>query len=141
MATWLLKTEPGTYAYDDLERERRTSWTGVTSPAAQKHMRAVRRGDECFIYHTGDERRVAGLARVVRGAYPDPEHPGETAAGETKFVLFDIAPVRRAEREVTLAAIKSDQRFANFELLRISRLSVMPVPEALDKALRTMCGW
>ncbi|MCA9283809.1 MAG: EVE domain-containing protein [Phycisphaerales bacterium] len=141
MATWLLKTEPDDYAYDDLARDRRTAWEGVTNAAAQKHMRAIRKGDECVVYHTGDERCVVGLARVVKGAYPDPKRPGQTAAGEPKFVLFDIAPVSRAPHAATLAEIKADPRFAGFDLVRIPRLSVMPVVPALDKALRTICGW
>ena len=141
MATYLFKTEPGDYSWDDLVRDKRTDWTGVSNAAAQKHMRAVRKGDEVLFYHTGSDKRVVGLAKVVKGAYPDPDRPGTTAAGETKFVLVDIAPVRAASTDgATLAAIKADERFADFALVRQSRLSAMPVPPALDKAIRTLAG-
>lgn len=141
MATFLIKTEPDDYAYDDLVRDRKTAWSGVTAPAAQKHMRSIRAGDECLVYHTGNERRIVGLAKVVRGAYPDPDKPGTTAAGETKFVLFDIAPVKAATRdEATLANIKADARFEGFVLVREGRLGIMPVPPELDKFLRAMAG-
>lgn len=141
MATFLIKSEPDVYPYEALVREKKTAWTGVTSPAAQKHMRSIRKGDECLFYHTGSERRIVGLAKVVRGAYPDPEKPGTTAAGDTKFVLFDIAPVRAATRdEATLAEVKRDPRFAGFALVREGRLGVMPVPPELDAILRGMAG-
>lgn len=140
MTTWLLKTEPSVYAYADLAREKRTVWDGVTNPAAMKHMRSVRKGDECLIYHTGDEKRIAGLARVTKGAYEDPAHAGERVGDEPKFVLFEVAPVREAGRGVTLAEIKKDPRFASFDLVRLPRLSVMPVPPEMDAALREMAG-
>jgi predicted RNA-binding protein with PUA-like domain len=141
MASFLLKTEPGTYSYLDLVREKRTSWTGVTNAAAQKWMRSIAKGDELFIYHTGDEKRIAGLARCVKGAYPDPEHPGLTAAGDPKAVLIDLAPVRAAATaDATLAAMKADARLAGFELLRQPRLSVLPVPADIEAVLRTMAG-
>lgn len=140
MTTYLLKTEPDDYSYDDLVRDKRTEWDGVTAPAALKHMRDVKKGDEAFIYHTGDERRIVGLAKVVTDAYEDPNKPGETAKGETKFPLFDVKPLKRAKTQVTLADIKADKRFADFPLVTIGRLSVMPVPPKLDAALRTMAG-
>lgn len=141
MATFLIKTEPGDYSYDDLVRDGRTSWTGVANTAAQMHMRTIRTGDECLVYHTGNEKRIVGLARVVRGAYADPAHPGTTARGEPRRVLFDIEPVKPATSDAaTLAAIKADARFADFALVRQGRLSVMPVPPRLDRALRTLAG-
>jgi predicted RNA-binding protein with PUA-like domain len=140
MTTWLLKTEPGDYSYGDLERDKRTRWTGVSNPAAQKAMRGMRKGDEAFIYHTGNERRIAGLARVVKGAYPDPDHPGETAAGDPKRVLVDVAPSKAAAGGATLAAIKADGRFEGFALVRQPRLSVMEVPEGFVGALKEMAG-
>lgn len=141
MTTWLLKTEPEAYSYADLVRDKRTHWDGVTNAAAQKHMRDIAKGDEAFIYHTGDERAVVGLARVVRGAYEDPEHAGErTAAGDPKFVRFDIAPKKEASSPVTLSEIKGDKRFGDFALVRQARLSVMPVPEDLDAILRSLAG-
>ncbi len=141
MTTYLPKTEPGDYAWDDLVREKRTAWTGVANAAAQMHMRAIQKGDEVLLYHTGSEKRIVGLAEVVRGAYPDPDNTGQTAAGETKFVLVDIAPLRAAKTAgATLAAIKADKRFADFALVRESRLSAMPVPAEIDAALRTLAG-
>lgn len=140
MATYLLKTEPGEYSYADLERDGVAPWDGVTNAAAQKAMRGVRTGDEVLIYHTGDEKRIAGLARVARGAYPDPAVPGLTAAGEPKGVLVDVEPVRAATTPATLADVKADARFAEFELVRQPRLSVMAVPPALAKALKSMAG-
>ncbi|MEM8756267.1 MAG: EVE domain-containing protein [Planctomycetota bacterium] len=140
MATYLCKTEPDVYSYDDLVRDTRTEWDGVTNPAAQKHMRGIVKGDEILFYHTGNERRVAGLARVVRAAYPDPDKPAMLASGEPKFVLFDLAPVKAAGDGCTLAAVKADGRFDDYELVRQARLSVMPVPKKLDTILRTMAG-
>jgi predicted RNA-binding protein with PUA-like domain len=141
MATFLLKTEPEAYSWDDLVREGRTTWTGVTSAPAQKHMRSIRKGDEVLVYHTGDEKRIVGLAKVVKGAFPDPSNPGLTAAGEPKAVLVEIAPVRGASEEgATLAVVRADPRFAEFPLVKQSRLSVMPVAPDLDKRLRALAG-
>lgn len=144
MTTWLLKTEPDDYSYDDLVRDRRTHWDGVANPAAQMAMRSIRKGDEAFIYHTGKEKRIAGLAKVVKGAYPDPEHPGLTAKGDPKRVLVDVAPGTAATTDpkqgATLAAIKADPRFAEFALVKQSRLSAMEVPPKLAAALKKMAG-
>ncbi len=140
MATFLIKTEPDDYAYDDLVRDKRTAWTGVTNPAAQKHMRTIAKGDEVLIYHTGKEKRIAGLGKVVKAAYPDPDKPQTLASGEPKFVLFDITPVKKSTKDCTLADVKADARFEGFALVRESRLSVMPVPANLNKILRKMAG-
>lgn len=141
MATYLIKTEPDCYHWEQLERDGRTHWDGVSNAAAQKHMREIKKGDSVLFYHTGNEKAIVGLGRVVRGAYPDPEFPGTTAAGEPKAVLFEIEPVKPAKAPVTLAQIKADPRFRDFLLVKISRLGVMPVPEAMDKAIRKMAGW
>lgn len=128
---WLLKTEPGDYAYDDLEREGRTVWEGVRNNAALKHIRAVRKNDRAIVYHTGKERAAVGLARIVSDPYPDPR--GERAS----IVVFDLAADRRLARPVPLAEIKADPAFRDFDLVRIPRLSVMPVPPALwDRMLK-----
>ncbi|MCA9292631.1 MAG: EVE domain-containing protein [Phycisphaerales bacterium] len=140
MATYLLKTEPGDYSYDDLLREKRTCWSGVSNPQACKHMRAVRKGDEAFIYHTGNDKRIIGLCKILGSAYQDPDAPGLTAAGEIKRPVFDIAPLRKAKAPVTLAQVKADERFADFALVRQGRLSVMLVPAKLDTLLRKMAG-
>jgi predicted RNA-binding protein with PUA-like domain len=118
---WLLKTEPSTYSFADLEREKVATWDGVSNPVALKHLGSMSAGDECFVYHTGDEKRIVGTARVVKGPYPDPK------ATDPRLVVVDLAPGKRLERPVTLAEIKADSRFAGWELVRIGRLSVMPV--------------
>lgn len=121
MAYWLVKTEPTTYSYDDLQREGGTVWDGVANAVALKHLRAMKAGDEVFVYHTGKEKQIVGVATVAKPAYPDP------ARRDPKLFVVDLAPRRRLERPVTLAAIKADGRFADWELVRVSRLSVMPV--------------
>lgn len=140
MATFLLKTEPGTYSFGDLVREKRCVWDGVTNNAALGHLRTMRAGDMVYIYHTGDEKAIVGLAKVVKEAYEDPKHPGLNAKGEAKFAVVELAPERAARTPVTLAALKGDARFAAFALVRQGRLSVMPVDQEIDAALRTMCG-
>jgi predicted RNA-binding protein with PUA-like domain len=140
MAVYLLKTEPSVYAFADLVREERCVWEGVTNPGALLHLRAIRRGDEAFIYHTGDERAIVGLARVVRGAFADPARPGLNKAGEPRFPVIELAPLRSAKRPVTLSQIKADARFKEFALVRQGRLSVMRVPDEIDGMLRSMAG-
>ncbi|MEZ6233260.1 MAG: EVE domain-containing protein [Phycisphaerales bacterium] len=141
MPTWLLKSEPDCYNWDQMAADKRTHWDGVHNAAAQLHMRNVQKGDEAFFYHTGNEKAIVGLCTVVKGPYPDPEQPGTTAKGDPKGVLIDIAPLRPAKTPVTLAQIKADPRFAEFLLVKISRLGVLPVPPAMDKALRKMAGF
>lgn len=140
MATFLLKSEPDDYSFSDLERDKRTAWTGITNPAALKALRTAQAGDEAFFYHTGDEKAIVGLAKIVKGAYPDPKKPGNTAAGETKFPIVDLSPLRAAKVQVSLATIKADKRFSELGLVKQSRLSAMIVPPNLDAMLRKMCG-
>lgn len=140
MATFLIKTEPDDYSYDDLVRDKRTRWDGVTNPAAQMHMRTIKKGDEVLVYHTGKEKCIAGLGKVTKDAYPDPDKPQTLASGEPKFVLFDITPVKAATNDCTLKDVKADERFEEFQLVREPRLSVMPVPAKIDRALRKMAG-
>ncbi len=129
MAAWLLKTEPNDYSWEDLERDRRTVWDGVSSNAALKNIRALKKGDAALVYHTGEERAAVGIGRVASDPYPDPN------AGDPRLVVFDLEPVRRLSRPVTLAEVKADPRFAGFALVREPRLSVMPVPPELWKRL------
>lgn len=140
MAMYLVKTEPSEYSFDDLTREKRCVWTGVSNAAALGHLRAMNKGDEVFVYHTGDEKRIVGLAKVVRGAYEDPERPGTNDRGEPKFAVVDLAPVRAAASPLTLAVIKADRRFASFALVTQGRLSVMPVPGDLGAVIRALTG-
>lgn len=138
--TYLLKTEPDDFSYADLVAAEREPWDGVTNPTACKVMRSMEPGDDAYIYHTGKERRIVGLARVVTEPYPDPERPDSTAAGDIKYPLVDIEPLGEAEHTVDLATIKADPRFSDFVLIKQSRLSVMEVPTKLDELLRTMTG-
>ena len=120
---WLVKEEPSNYSYDDLARDGRTSWTGVRNPLAQRHLRGIRKRDRIFFYHTGSEKSVVGIARAATDAYPDP------ADKTGKLYAVDVEPVKKLQAPVTLAAIKADQAFASFPLVRMSRLSVMPVSD------------
>lgn len=132
MAFWLMKTEPEDFSYADLERRGHEPWNGVRNNAALKHMRAMGEGDLFLFYHTGDEKAIVGAGRITRAAYPDPE------AGDAKFVVVDTAPAYRFTRPVALAAIKADPAFAEWALVRQSRLSVMPVPPELWQQLHAM---
>ena len=120
---WLFKEEPTHFSYDDLVRDGKTTWTGVKNPLAQKHLRSVAAGDQIFYYHTGDEKSVVGVMKATGAAYPDP------ADKTGKLYAVDVAPVRKLKKPVTLASIKADASFADFALVRMSRLSVMPVTD------------
>jgi predicted RNA-binding protein with PUA-like domain len=124
MPQWLVKEEPDHYGFDQLERDRKTVWAGVKNPLAQKHLRSIRRGDRIFYYHTGKEKAVVATAKAASDAYPDPND----ASG--KLSVVDIVPDKKLGRPVTLAEIKADKAFASFPLVRMSRLSVMPVSDA-----------
>ena len=132
MAYWLLKSEPGVYAFADLVRDKKTTWDGVTNNLALKHIRAMAKGDLAFIYHSGDEKSVVGIAEVVSEPYPDPK------AGDPKIVVVDLKAKDALARPVSLADIKAKNEFADFALVRISRLSVMPVSAAQWKSLLAM---
>ena len=134
MNHWLLKTEPEEYSWEDLEREGRAPWNGVRNATALIHLRKMKAGDEAFIYHTGKQKQVVGVARVVSQPYPDPE------AGDERYVMVDVEPLRRLDHPDTLKAIKADTAFAEFALVKISRLSVMPVPAALWNRIAKMAG-
>lgn len=140
MPTFLFKTEPGTYSYADLVREKRTIWSGVANPAALATLRTAHKGDEAFIYHTGDEKAIVGLAQIVSNPYEDPENPGLNAEGLPKAAVVDVKPLRAAKTPVTLAALKADSRFKDFDLVRLPRMSVMLVPPALDSIIRKLAG-
>lgn len=120
---WLFKEEPTHYGFDALVKDKRTTWSGVRNPLAQKHLRSVKKGDRIFYYHTGDEKAVVGICKALGDAYADPDD----ASGKASVV--DVAPVKKLARPVTLAEIKADASFKEFPLVRISRLSVMPVTD------------
>ena len=140
MATFILKTEPSEFSFENLIRAKKTTWDGISNNAALAALRTAKTGDEALIYHTGDIKAIVGLARITSSAYEDPKHLGKTASGEPKFAVVDLAPVRPVPTPVTLAQIKADKRFASFALVRQSRLSVVLVPPELDAILRKMAG-
>jgi predicted RNA-binding protein with PUA-like domain len=129
---WVLKTEPSEYGFPDLVRERRTRWEGVRNPVALKHLRSMLEGDDALIYHIGNEKALVGLARVVSAPYPDPKDP--------ELVVVDIAPVKPLPRAVPLAEIKAEPSFADLGLVRVPRLSVVPVEPAQWKRMLAMAG-
>lgn len=132
MAYWILKTEPDSYSFDDLVRERRTRWDGVRNPVAQRNIRAMQPGDRVGIYHTGSEKRIVGLARVASEPYPDPGNPALSA--------IDLEPEGTVATPVTLASIKADPAFKDLALVRQGRLSVVPVPAPLWSRILRIAG-
>jgi predicted RNA-binding protein with PUA-like domain len=120
---WLVKEEPSHYNFDDLVRDGKTSWTGVKNPLAQKNLRSIRKGDEILYYHTGEEKAVVGLARAISEPYADPSDK------EGSLYAVDVEPVKKLKTPIRLAAVKADKSFAAFPLVRIPRLSVMPVSD------------
>ena len=134
MAYWLLKADPADYGWPNLVSDRGTAWDGVSNNLALKHMRMMRKGDEAFIYHSGAEKAVVGVARVASDPYPDPERD------DPRLVVFDLKPKRALETSVSLAEIKAASAFREFPLVRMPRLSVMPVPSALWKRILKMAG-
>ena len=119
MAKWLMKSEPGTYSWEDLVRDGKTDWDGVRNNAARLHLRAMKKGDEAFFYHSGDERAVVGIMKITGPGKPD----GEDGA----WVKVPVAPVKALKRPVTLGDIKAEPKLGKLELIRQSRLSVSPV--------------
>ncbi|HEV2747232.1 MAG TPA: EVE domain-containing protein [Allosphingosinicella sp.] len=132
MAYWLMKSEPGTYGWEDLVRDGGTDWDGVRNNAARLHLRAMKPGDEAFFYHSGEERAVVGIMHIAGEGTPD----GESGA----WVKVRVEPLRTLERPVTLKEIKAEPKLAGMELIRQSRLSVSPVREAEWAALLALAG-
>jgi predicted RNA-binding protein with PUA-like domain len=131
---WLFKEEPANYGYDALVKDRQTTWSGVKNPLAQKNLRSVKKGDRIFYYHTGGEKAVVGIARAAGDAYDDPNDK------TGKLAVVDVAPVKKLPRPVTLAEIKADPAFKTFLLVRLPRLSVMPVSDAEWERIVGMAG-
>jgi len=123
---WILKTEPSEYAFADLQRDGRTRWDGISNALALKHLRSMHRGDEAMVYHTGDEKRVVGLANVV--SEPDAQ------------AVVELEPGPALPTPVSLATIKADPAFKDLGLVRMSRLSVVPVPPEMWRKLLGMAG-
>ena len=131
MNYWLVKQEPSTYSYDNLEKEKKTVWDGVHNNLALKHIRTMKKGDKALFYHTGEEKQAVGIIEISSDPYPNSKE------SDKRFVVVDVKPISRLKRPVTLEEIKKDPKFKGWELLRISRLSVMPVPKNLwDKIIK-----
>ena len=119
MAKWLMKSEPGTYSWDDLVRDGGTDWDGVRNNAARLHLRAMKPGDQALFYHSGEERAVVGIMAIAGAGKPDGE--------DGSWVKVPVKPVKALAKPVTLAAIKAEPKLGKMELIRQSRLSVSPV--------------
>lgn len=120
---WLFKTEPSVYSFQQLQKDKKTMWDGVKNNLALKNLKDISKGDEIIIYHTGDEKAAVGVARALSGAYPDPSQKNP------KLLVVDIEAVKPLSRPVTLAEVKANKKLANFDLVRLSRLSIMKVNE------------
>jgi len=129
MARFLVKTEPSTYSFADLRRDKRTVWDGVSNPVALKHLATIRKGDTVIVYHTGDQKQAVGLAVAASDAYPDPKRP-----------VVDLAAGQPLPQPVTLAQVKADAALKTSDLARLPRLSVMPFSEAQFQRLLRLAG-
>ena len=135
MATrWLFKTEPSVYSFQELQKDKKKMWDGVANNLALKNLKDIKKGDPILIYHTGDEKQAVGIARALGGAYPDP------SKGNPKLLVVDIEPVEALAKPVTLAEVKANKKLANFDLVRLSRLSIMKVSDDQWKILEGMAG-
>jgi predicted RNA-binding protein with PUA-like domain len=133
MATrWLFKTEPSVYSYQQLMKDKKTVWDGVGNNLALKNLRDIDRGEQIFIYHTGDEKAAVGVAKALSKAYPDPEKK------DPKLLVVDIEPIRELARPVTLAQVKAHPKLKNFDLVRNSRLSIMKVSDEQWEIMEAM---
>ncbi len=129
---WLVKQEPSSYSWSDFVAEGQTNWTGVRNYTARNNLRKMRKGDEVLFYHSGEEKAVVGMAKVTRPAYPDP------TATEGDWSAVNLAPIKSLRRPVTLRQIKSDPRLKRIQLVRQSRLSVMPMAATDFRAIVLM---
>ena len=131
MACWLVKSEPSVYSWDDLVKEKQTCWSGVRNYAARINLRAMKKGDEVFYYHSNEGVEIVGIAKVAKEAYQDPTTEDE------RWVAVDLKPHKRLRNPVSLATLKADKRFANMDLVRLGRLSVQTVkPEEWEWVLK-----
>jgi predicted RNA-binding protein with PUA-like domain len=121
MSYWLVKTEPETYSWDDLVRDKKTVWDGVRNFQARKNLKSMQKGDVVLFYHTGDEKAIIGLSKVLKEAYPDPK--------DKDWVVVELSPDKKLKRPVALSEVKAVKKLANMALVRVARLSVQPVKE------------
>lgn len=134
MAAFLVKTEPSTYSFADLVRERRAVWDGVSNPVALRHLATIRKGDTVIVYHTGDEKQAVGLALAISDPYPDPR------LEDVRRLVIDLEPDRPLPRPVTLAQVKADPVLKATELARLPRLSVIPFTAPEYQKLLRLAG-
>jgi len=134
MAYWLMKSEPETYSWQRLLKEGRTGWDGVRNNQAAQNLRAMKKGDKAFFYHSGDDKEIVGTMEITREAYPD---PGDEAG---RFVMVDVKPLQAMPTPVTLKQVKAEPSLAQMLLVRNSRLSVSPVDDAAWKTIARMGG-
>lgn len=123
MAYWLVKSEPSVYSWDQFVKDGQTCWSGVRNYAARLHLRAMKKGDLAFFYHSNEGTEIVGIATIIKEHYPDP------TTDDDRWVAVDLKPVKPLKKPITLDAIKKDKRLVNMALIRISRLSVQPVTE------------
>lgn len=121
MNLWLLKSEPGTFSWDDLVRDKKTGWDGVRNFQARNNLKAMKKGDLAFFYHSMEDKSIVGIAKITKEHYPDPK--------DNEWVAVEIAPVKKLKKPVSLAQIKADKRLTDMVLVKSSRLSVQPVRE------------
>ena len=124
MAYWLVKSEPSAYSFEQLEKDKQTSWDGVRNYAARGHLKAMKKGDEVFFYHSNEGLAIVGIAKVTKEAYQDPTIDDE------RWVSVELKPVKRLKKPVSLTSIKDEKALQNMALVRIGRLSVQPVTES-----------
>lgn len=134
MAYWLIKSEPSVYSFDQLIKDKQTVWEGVRNYAARIHLKAMKKGDEAFYYHSNEGTEIVGIAKVAKEFYQDPSTDNDA------WVAVDFKPVRRLKKPVSLAQIKADKRLQNMALVRLGRLSVQPVTDEEWDMVLAMAG-
>lgn len=122
---WLAKQEPTSYNFDMLKKDKKTMWDGVHNNLALKHMSSMKKGDQIFFYHSGDERQIVGIMEVASNPYPNPEEDNE------RYIVVDVKYKKPLKKPIGLDEIKKKAKFRDWDLLRLSRLSVMPVPKGI----------
>ena len=134
MAYWLVKSEPSTYSWEQLEKDKQTAWSGVRNYAARLHLRSMKKGDEVLFYHSNEGTEIVGIAKVIKEAYQDP------TTDDDRWVAVDLKPHKKIKNPVTLDTIKKDKRLASMALVRIGRLSVQPVNDDEWKVVMELAG-
>lgn len=134
MSFWLVKSEPSSYSWDQLVKDKSTTWDGIRNYAARNHVRAMKKNDQVLFYHSNEGLEIVGIAKVSREAYQDP------GTSDTTWSAVDLQPLKKLNKPVSLAQIKADKRLADMALVRIGRLSVQPVTEAEWKVIMELAG-